>query len=371
MSSEEDFSLVTEPSMQSLERVKASITNYKKRHEQLLQEQKELATCRDETRELAREFRLRTEKLSQALQKDELSHKDAIGQEKAKLNLLMEEELDLLREIEKVEKALKEEDAHNSCLKEQTDVFTAVPERKFFFKGATEKAVKAETFEMEPRVEYPMEGGTALVTFEEEVVAKKILEMKSHQVNLGESECSITVEARPVQLMVPRLVEIDTEVCPRRILISDLPRMDTENLLNKLEIHFSKRKHGGGEVDECEMMPDSWTVVLTFVDNDIAKRLTDIEYHDVKLQNKKQRVRVTPFLNGNITNLQTKMSVCPRTVLLTRIPVVTDRDTLQDLLEIHFQQTKNGGGEIEAFLYNPLDEQTTALFQGVSQNKDE
>ncbi|TMS15146.1 60S ribosomal protein L27 [Larimichthys crocea] len=318
MSSEEDFSLVTEPSMESLERVQASITNYK-----------------------------------------------------AKLKLHMEEELDLLREIEKVEKALKEEDAQNSCLKEQTDVFTAVPERKFFFKGATEKAVKAETFEMEPRVEYPMEGGTALVTFEEEVVAKKILEMKSHQVNLGESECSITVEARPVQLMVPKLVEIDTEVCPRRILISDLPRMDTENLLNKLEIHFSKRKHGGGEVDDCEMMPDSWTVVLTFVDNDIAKRLTDIEYHDVKLQNKKQRVRVTPFLNGNITNLKTKMSVCPRTVLLTRIPVVTDRDTLQDLLEIHFQQTKNGGGEIEAFLYNPLDEQTTALFQGVSQNKDE
>ncbi|KAE8282822.1 N-myc-interactor [Larimichthys crocea] len=371
MSSEEDFSLVTEPSMQSLERVKASITNYKKKHEQLLQEQKELATCRDETRKLAQEFRLRTEKLSQTLQKDELSHKDKIGKEKAKLKLHMEEELDLLREIEKVEKALKEEAAQNSCLKEQTDVFTAVPERKFFFKGATEKAVKAETFEMEPRVEYPMEGGTALVTFEEEVVAKKILEMKTHQVNLGESECSITVEARPVQLMVPRLVEIDTEVCPRRILISDLPRMDTENLLNKLEIHFSKRKHGGGEVDDCEMMPDSWTVVLTFVDNDIAKRLTDIEYHDVKLQNKKQRVRVTPFLNGNITNLKTKMSVCPRTVLLTRIPVVTDRDTLQDLLEIHFQQTKNGGGEIEAFLYNPLDEQTTALFQGVSQNKDE
>lgn len=39
-------------------------------------------------------------------------------------------------------------------------------------------------------------------------MAKKILEMKSHQVNLGESECSITVEARPVQLMVPKLVEV-------------------------------------------------------------------------------------------------------------------------------------------------------------------
>lgn len=53
-----------------------------KKHEQLLQEQKELATCRDETRKLAQEFRLRAEKLSQTLQKDELSHKDKIGKEK-------------------------------------------------------------------------------------------------------------------------------------------------------------------------------------------------------------------------------------------------------------------------------------------------
>lgn len=42
--------------------------------------------------------------------------------------------------------------------------------------------------------------------------------------------------------------------------------MDVDTLLNKLEIHFSKRKNGGGEVDTCEMMLDSWTVVLTFVD---------------------------------------------------------------------------------------------------------
>lgn len=44
--------------------------------------------------------------------------------------------------------------------------------------------------------------------------------------------------------------------------------MDTDTLLNKLEIHFSKTKNGGGEVDDCEMLPDSGTVVLTFVDID-------------------------------------------------------------------------------------------------------
>lgn len=44
--------------------------------------------------------------------------------------------------------------------------------------------------------------------------------------------------------------------------------MDNELMLNKLEIHFSKSRNGGGEVEECEMLPDSGTVVVTFVKND-------------------------------------------------------------------------------------------------------
>lgn len=44
--------------------------------------------------------------------------------------------------------------------------------------------------------------------------------------------------------------------------------MDVEMLLNKLEIHFSKKRNGGGEVDSCEMMANTWTVVIAFVDTD-------------------------------------------------------------------------------------------------------
>lgn len=42
--------------------------------------------------------------------------------------------------------------------------------------------------------------------------------------------------------------------------------MDEEILLNKLELHFSKKKNDGGEVEVCEILQDSWTVVLTFTD---------------------------------------------------------------------------------------------------------
>lgn len=40
----------------------------------------------------------------------------------------------------------------------------------------------------------------------------------------------------------------------------------------------------------------------------VAKGLTDKEYHDVNLQKTKHRVRVTPFVNGKISNLE--VSIC-------------------------------------------------------------
>lgn len=68
---------------------------------------------------------------------------------------------------------------------------------------------------------------------------------------------------------------------------------------------------------------------------------------------------------------QTKMTQCPRVVMLTGIPDIMERETLQDLLEIHFQKNTNGGGEIEAFLYNPLGEHTSAVFGGVTPDSED
>lgn len=61
---------------------------------------------------------------------------------------------------------------------------------------------------------------------------------------------------------------MDTQVCPRRILVSNLPsKLSEDKLLDKLEIHFSKTRNGGGEVEEIDMLHDSGTVVVTFVDD--------------------------------------------------------------------------------------------------------
>ncbi|CAN9505024.1 unnamed protein product [Ophioblennius macclurei] len=360
-SDDQDFSLVTDPNGETLSKIRDEISKYKQTFAELTEEQKQLKAFRDDNLQLADQFRTRTERLKQTMREDEEEHGQKLQGQQKKLQQLKQEEKELQMEIQKVEAALKAEEDRNEQLMQQTHVFAAVPERKLVFKGKTGSAANAEAFDMESRVVYPMEGGTALLTFEEDAVAKKILAVKRHHVDLGQ-DCSITVEARPVCLMLPRLVEIDTDVCPRRILISDLPAIDTETLLNKLEIHFSKSKNKGGEVDECEMLPDSGTVVLTFMDPSLAKGLTETEYHEIQLGQKRHRVRVTPFLNGTVTTLKTKTTPCPRTVLLTGIPAVSEQENLQDLLEIHFQKSGNGGGEIEAIHYNPLGQSSWALF---------
>ncbi|XP_036795433.1 interferon-induced 35 kDa protein homolog [Oncorhynchus mykiss] len=200
--------------------------------------------------------------------------------------------------------------------------------------------------------------------YEDEEVAQKILSLREHKVDLG-GDCAITLEAKLVQLLVPCQVEMDTEVCSRRILVSNLPKkVEEDRLLDKLEIHFAKSKNGGGEVEESDMLHDSGNVVITFTENNIAKGLADKQYHDVEFEKgRKNSVKVTPFLNGEITSFQTRLSACGRTVLLTGIPAVMEQENLQDLLEIHFQKTSNGGGEVDAFLYNPLGQHTLALFE--------
>nr|XP_019949992.1 PREDICTED: interferon-induced 35 kDa protein [Paralichthys olivaceus] len=366
MSSDEDFSLIMEsqqPSEETLDGIQALASNYKIKCNQLVQQQNDLAILIRDNQEMTQKFRKRSIKLAKSLQEDQKSYQEQMASEMTRQSLLSQEELKLMKDIQDVEAALKEEEVYNEHLRKQTDVFTAVPEKKVVFMGKTEDACDMQTFEMTSRIVYPMKEGTALITFEEEEVAKRILSMKKHQVKLDD-ECRINVKAQPVQLMLPSLVEINSEVCPRRILISNLPKMDTENLVNKLEIHFHRSKHGGGEVENCEFLPDSGTVVLTFVEENIAKGLTEREFHEVELQQKKHTVRVTPFLNGKITNLQTKMLACPRTVLLTGIPQV-EHENLEDQVEIHFQRSSNGGGEVEAFLYNPLGQHTTALFESI------
>lgn len=111
------------------------------------------------------------------------------------------------------------------------------------------------------------------------------------------------------------------------------------------------------------------------------------QFHDVRVQKSSHRVRVTPFISGQLDGLQVSLSpsrrlglrvsrlpsrlqvqtqLCSRTVLLTGIPDVLDPEVLQDFLVVHFQKASNGGGEVLQCLYNPLGRRGNAVFRGRS-----
>uniref|UniRef100_A0A3B5MSU3 Interferon-induced protein 35 n=1 Tax=Xiphophorus couchianus TaxID=32473 RepID=A0A3B5MSU3_9TELE len=275
--------------------------------------------------------------------------------------MCVQEDCELQEELQRIQAEIKKEDSQNAQLKERADVGDIlIPPQPDFLNVSTK--VAASRRRCSPRCRRRI--SSSLGRRERPKtwrMATNILEKKRHKVDLG-GECRIIVEAQPVHLLMPN-------ICPHRILVSNLPNMDTEMLLSKLEIHFSKSKNGGGEVDSCDFLPDSGTVVIAFVMENSEDGLQ--EHHKIDFNKNKHTVRVTPFVNGKITNLKTQTSMCPRTVLLTGIPDVMDRETMQDMLEIHFQKNGNDGGEIEAFLYNPLGQQTLALFGSATPEPEE
>ncbi|XP_012680090.2 interferon-induced protein 35 [Clupea harengus] len=363
MSTDEAFSLVSGGPEFDLHRVLKEISKCKATYESILSDQKMLTEARDTNVHYTKEFNQRCATMTPALQAERKKQGDILEKEKRKVTAQLEEQHRLKSEVQNVQQDIQQMEKTSINLRQQTDVSTAVPERKVVFKGQTSDGVDSSGFEIKPRIVYPMEGGTALITFEEDTVAQNILKLKDHEVQL-EQKLTLNVQALPVHLLVPSYVELDTQVCPRRVLVSNLPKMEAEDrILDKLEIYFSKRKNGGGEVDEADMLHDSGNVVITFTESTIAKGLTDKQDHEVEMEKgKRHKVKVTPFLNGKIANFQIRDTMCRRTVLLTGIPAIADQDSLQDLLEIHFQKTSNGGGEVDAIIYNPLGQHTLAVF---------
>ncbi len=73
---------------------------------------------------------------------------------------------------------------------------------------------------------------------------------------------------------------METQVCPRRILVSNLPKEEPEErVLDKLDIHFSRSRNGGGEVENKDMLHDSGTVVITFIEDN--SKLTKFTQSDI------------------------------------------------------------------------------------------
>ncbi|NXJ79672.1 IN35 protein, partial [Trogon melanurus] len=247
----------------------------------------------------------------------------------------------------------------------------ALPEKKMVFKGLVTNKEDMDKLMLTPLIHYPVLGGSALITFEKAEVAQRIIEVKEHMVELSYGEeleevdrCRMQVQAGPVEVPLPSALEMGLIQSCRSILVSDLPSLGIpdEGLLDKLELFFSKTKNGGGEVESREFLDDSGQVVLTFVQDGVVERLIARGHVEVPIGKGKYKLKISPHVNGDITNLQLQPSCCPRTVLLSGIPNVLGEEPMRDALEIHFQKSSRGGGEVDALAYVPAGRLGVAVF---------
>ncbi|CAL8304126.1 unnamed protein product [Merluccius merluccius] len=324
--------------LMTLEDIGAETTKLKFQYDKLADEQQKLRKTASARERLAQTFRDRALVATRDLEQAQLKQDLDMETKQEKLLSLQEEDRQLTEQLNETEVDIRQQDAKIDELKNAANAISVVPEREVVFRGSTRDVANPKAFDVKSHIKYPMDGGTALITFDEEIVAENILSMPTHKVKL-EEECFIMVEVHPVRLTVPTYVEMDTRVCPRSILVSNLPSLESEFMLDKLELHFSKKFNGGGEVASRHFQGDVGNAVLVFVDDNMGESLLCVSLSKNKSQD------------------------CARSVLLTGIPAVMDQATLQDMLEIYFQKSTNGGGEISNIVYNPQGQATVALFK--------
>ncbi|XP_040548342.1 interferon-induced 35 kDa protein [Gallus gallus] len=247
-----------------------------------------------------------------------------------------------------------------------------LPERKVVFKGLTTDKENMDKLVLTPLVRYPLSGGSALITFEKAEVAQRVIERKEHVVELSHGEdpedldrCQVRVQAGPVDILLPSALEIGLTRGSRSILVSGLPSLGIPEdiLLDKLELFFSKTKNGGSEVESREFLDDCGQVVLTFTQDGVAEQLITRGQVQVPIGKTKYKLKISPYMSGDVTNLQLQPSHCTRTVLLSGIPDVLAEEPMRDALEIHFQKDSRGGGEVDVLGYVPAGRWAVAVFR--------
>ncbi|XP_007482207.1 interferon-induced 35 kDa protein [Monodelphis domestica] len=237
-----------------------------------------------------------------------------------------------------------------------------VPQAVLVFQGQTKvgKEVR-ETVISNLQIHYPLPESSALVSFEDPKVAASLLQHQEHFILL--EECRLRVPIHPVELPVPASIKVLTWLCSQKVLVVGLPTdrdLSEEQLLDKLEIFFGRPSNGGGEVTTRELLPGA--AVLGFADDKVIQNLIQTCCFKVPLGSQEVPLRVFPYVDGKIQEMEISPCPVPNSVLVLNIPDILDGPDLEDTLEIHFQKPSQGGGEVEALTFVAPGKRSLALF---------
>uniref|UniRef100_W5M0D0 N-myc and STAT interactor n=1 Tax=Lepisosteus oculatus TaxID=7918 RepID=W5M0D0_LEPOC len=253
------------------------------------------------------------------------------------------------------EEMLKIKRSEHARLKQQfkAKIKASIPEKSFKFTGQAEEGDNLHIegkFTIIRKPLFLLSGGQALITFEEEKVASRILKLAKCHVEFDNSK----MDVKPLCVTMDPSVkfELHIRVSKRKVRVSNIPPVvPEETMRDKLEISFSKLSKGGGEVESVDYNGRSGTGLLTFLNGGVAEHLALKKKHTVDTGVKVLESRVQPCFEYELKKLQTFCGVSRRTVLLSGLRDELEEEDLQDNLEIHFQKPSNYGGEVESIKY--------------------
>ncbi|XP_041806380.1 N-myc-interactor [Chelmon rostratus] len=262
---------------------------------------------------------------------------------------------DLLDKLRRYQAELEAKRTESTKLKQKFKISVQIPDTEVKFRGQNEDErvddshIISGVFAISQRPTVLLQGGQALITFEEERVASQILKVAKCSVSCD----NISLEVKPRRITMDCAVnfEVHLHVSRKELKVSEVPcSMPYERMRDRLEMSFSRPSRGGGEVERVEYDKNTGTGQITFLHPGVAESLALRGRYCVDL-NSEVNVQVGPIYKCQLRKFQTFCGFPKRTILLEDIDDIEDEEDLQDHLEIHFQKPSNYGGEIETIKY--------------------
>ncbi|XP_007933147.1 N-myc-interactor [Orycteropus afer afer] len=203
------------------------------------------------------------------------------------------------------------------------------------------------SFQVNLQIPYELQKGQALITFEKEEVAQNVIRMGEHHVQIEDRD--VKIMAQPVALDSGIRFQVHVQVSKVKIQVTGIPDgLPEDQMRDKLELSFSKSRNGGGEVECVEYDSTSRSAIITFVELGVADKILKKKDYPLYINQNCHTVTVSPYIKTNLEKFQVFSGISTRTVLLTGIEdIQVDEETVEDLVNIHFQRGKNGGGEVD------------------------
>ncbi|XP_042099840.1 N-myc-interactor isoform X3 [Ovis aries] len=194
-------------------------------------------------------------------------------------------------------------------------------------------------------------------------IAQNVIKMARHLVQVQNE--NVMLMANPVPLNSGVRFQVYVGVSKMKISVTDIPdELPESQMRDKLELSFSKSRNGGGEVECVEYDKQTGSALITFVESGVADRILKMKDYPLYINQNCYRVTVSPYTETHLKKFQVFSGVSKRTVLLTGLKdlQMTDEETVEDFISIHFQREKNGGGEVEVVKCS-LGQPHTAYFE--------